>query len=533
MNLSDAEIMMIEQLTDIKKANGNAINDGDTGKTIREILSTYTEEKLVEMENANSYDADQAALIRYMKDNDKIGDLVLDSTMKDRYNKTLALCFTEENNSEEAIVAFNGTTSKEWDDNVEGLNSSDTTRQLQAKEYIDSLSYENVTVVGHSKGGNKAMYVSILCDKVSKCISMDGQGFSVEFIDKYAPKIAERANLIKNYSVNTDYVHVLLFQIPGSAQIYCEGFRIGDDPARHHKPFSFFQIDDGNIVCENEIPAVVTEKNGVAISEDPSVVMLHQFTAYVLNVASPEEKERIVNLIATSADMLKGEECDIMEVADFLLKDPDGLSLVLAYLVKYMDTYGYSAKDVDGLLQMLGLNTLNEYFSVDIFGRKYGISDIVDLMKKNLTDGKKDRIIDTLLAAITKCLKWKKINFDLKKFWVSTENKINSIPPVSKADGIKEPQIGQQLTNVDPLIRVDTAKLRSYASRLEIANKRLQNLDKRMDRLYLKVGLRDLFNLLQADLLTGSSWRIANCEKYLDETASDFDATERNVAGLF
>ena len=82
-------------------------------------------------------------------------------------------------------------------------------------------------------------------------------------------------------------------------------------------------------------------------------------------------------------------------------------------------------------------------------------------------------------------------------------------------------------------LKVDTAKLRAYADRLEKVNSRLTKLDRRMDKLYVEVGLLDLFNLIQADLLTGSSKKILNCAKYLDETANDFDKTERNVIEQF
>lgn len=97
----------------------------------------------------------------------------------------------------------------------------------------------------------------------------------------------------------------------------------------------------------------------------------------------------------------------------------------------------------------------------------------------------------------------------------------------------KNSNSGYKVASADPTIRVDTAKLRGYAERLGKVNQRLITLDGRMDDLYFKVGLRDLFNLIQADLLTGSSWRITNCEKYLDETANDFEGTERNVVGQF
>ena len=64
-------------------------------------------------------------------------------------------------------------------------------------------------------------------------------------------------------------------------------------------------------------------------------------------------------------------------------------------------------------------------------------------------------------------------------------------------------------------------------------NDKLKNIDQRMDSLYLKVGLRDLYALISADILTGSSKKILNCAKYLEDTADDFDTTEANIAGLF
>lgn len=533
MNLSDAEIMMIEQLTYF-----GGVDDGDKGKTIEEILSVYTESKLAEMDNSGGIDADRAAIVRYLQSNDKLNGLVLQGTMTDDDGKTLALCFTEDiENPVEAVVAFRGTTANEWGDNVEGLNVIETERQLDAKEYIEGLPYSNITVTGHSKGGNKAMYVSICCEKVDRCIAMDAQGFSEEFIEEYESEIADRAELIKNYSVKSDYVHVLLFQIPGTEQIYCEGYRIGNSPDRHHQPFTFFQIDDsGNIICDDGIPIVVTEKNGEPIEEDPSVKMLHEFTTYILNVASDDEKEKIVNVIATAADLFMGDGHTDQELADFLLSSPDELSLVLAYLVKYMDTYDLSVEDIDELLEMLGLNSLNEYIGVDFMGERYGIAEVISLLQDNLTDGENDPLIDGLLFVISKVLKAKDIDFDLKKFWDSTEDKINSIPNVSKKEGIKEPQIKKNnKTNVTAgnTLIVDTNKLRLYADRLESVNRRLATLDKKMNELYTKVGVVDLFYLIQADLMTSYSKKIHKCGIYLDSTANAFEFTERQVKNLF
>lgn len=89
---------------------------------------------------------------------------------------------------------------------------------------------------------------------------------------------------------------------------------------------------------------------------------------------------------------------------------------------------------------------------------------------------------------------------------------------------------GDKYASQNTYIKVDTALLRSYADRLAKVNNRIAKLDRRMDDLYGKVGLRDLWNLLQADALTGYSWRLSRCINYLNETASDFESVERSLA---
>ena len=81
-------------------------------------------------------------------------------------------------------------------------------------------------------------------------------------------------------------------------------------------------------------------------------------------------------------------------------------------------------------------------------------------------------------------------------------------------------------------ITVDTYKLTQYASRIDAVNKRISNLDKRLDKLYTKVGLKGLFDLVQADALTGYSWRLLRCKTYLSQTSSDFENVERQLVKL-
>ena len=81
----------------------------------------------------------------------------------------------------------------------------------------------------------------------------------------------------------------------------------------------------------------------------------------------------------------------------------------------------------------------------------------------------------------------------------------------------------------NPHIVVDTYKLQRYAERLQAVNNRVSKLDSRLDNLYWKVGLKDLWSLMQADMLTGYSWRITRCVSYLNDTASDFEKVESEL----
>jgi hypothetical protein len=88
---------------------------------------------------------------------------------------------------------------------------------------------------------------------------------------------------------------------------------------------------------------------------------------------------------------------------------------------------------------------------------------------------------------------------------------------------------GYRYASANPLIKVDTYKLRNYADRLDGINRRISSLDHRLDSLYLKAGFSDLWNLLQADLLTEENWNIKKVIYYLNETADDFETVERKI----
>ncbi len=156
-------------------------------------------------------------------------------------------------------------------------------------------------------------------------------------------------------------------------------------------------------------------------------------------------------------------------------------------------------------------------------------------------DAKKTQVKSVQTHIAHGAIEWLRQTTGLKKhtmFLGVVEIGINLGRTVVKVIGaisewVKNLNSGYKVATQAPVIKLDTTKLRTYAERLGVVNKRLSDLDSRLDTLYLKVGLRDLFNLIHADLLTGSSKRVSNCAKYLNDTADDFERVEREIVGQF
>lgn len=150
-----------------------------------------------------------------------------------KYTRSMrAACFVDKQDN--ATVVFRGTvTEGEWKDNGQGAYEHDTKEQIEALDYMNNLEFKNIIVTGHSKGGNKAQYVTIVSDKVSKCISINGQGFSNEFIIKYKNEINKNRSKIICINSKYDYVYCIFNQIEGEFHYIETEFKI--NPLDYHR----------------------------------------------------------------------------------------------------------------------------------------------------------------------------------------------------------------------------------------------------------------------------------------------------------
>jgi len=236
-----------------------------------------------EIPGACASGSEWASILKYLKSPVvELSRLILrDIMLNEDGTRILALCFCLPEDFSKAIVAFRGTSGeREWQDNIDGATMSDTGCQIEALDFIESLPYEKITVIGHSKGGNKAMYVAITSNKVIRCVAFDAQGFSQEFMDKYWIEIQEKGTNIIHYSLSTDYIHALLFQIPNARQVYVRENKGVDNIKQHHSPNSFFVTDvGGNLVLDEQ------GKPQIVITEEAEVIRkLREITSFPLKI---------------------------------------------------------------------------------------------------------------------------------------------------------------------------------------------------------------------------------------------------------
>lgn len=129
-------------------------------------------------------------------------------------------------------LVYRGSGSGEWRDNGLGLSGWPmaaeyqcpgarhrlqyaTGQQLQALElacrWAERYGWREITVTGHSKGGNKAQFVALCTDFAARCYSFNGQGFSPEALEELAAdeNYSARQGRLWSIAADNDYVGVL------------------------------------------------------------------------------------------------------------------------------------------------------------------------------------------------------------------------------------------------------------------------------------------------------------------------------------
>lgn len=104
------------------------------------------------------------------------------------------------------------------------LNSTQTTQQAEIHRFYEQNQqllqrYDHIATTGHSLGGNLAEYATVMSTeygldgRIDQCVSLDGPGFSNEFISRYRGQIDQVSGKMRHVRYST--VGRLLNDLPG------------------------------------------------------------------------------------------------------------------------------------------------------------------------------------------------------------------------------------------------------------------------------------------------------------------------------
>lgn len=388
---------------------------------------------------------EMADVMNQMLNNDSIKTLRLTHVTDEYEGSIRAGCFVDETGK--ATVAFRGTggSYQQWMNNFEGYGDLAQQSQKDAAAFINSLPYDDIDVTGHSNGGDQAMYVTIVCaDKVSRCVSYEGQGVSKEFVIEYADEIAKNKHKIKNICGSKDFVSPLLIDV--SAETYY---------VNSNSELAGGYLNHGayGILTANQ--EALDNNEGYFPDE-----------AYV-------EQEWYCTAIHWVTVGLSG------------LSDTPGVGPTIELLA-----------DVVGIIVAMSISGSwkdPEYLLT-------ACNDLISSLSQFAFHN-----VDMCIAAIRDI--YNNISAWVAQFFNNGRNYVER----------------------NPYIKVNTALLNSYSQRLNAVNARIAKVDERLDSLYWRVGLLDLWNLMSADIFTEYSGRLSRCASYLTDTATDFVNVENDL----
>lgn len=288
-------------------------------------------------------------ILKQIRDKPNLNNLRIKNV--DIYNNGMEYaCFIDED--ENATVIFRGTaTTEEWEDNGKGAYEYDTKEQIEALNYINGLDYSNITVTGHSKGGNKAQYVTIFSPKIVQCISINGQGFSKEFISKYEDDINKNKKKIISINAKYDYVNCLFNSV--SEKKYYIKTEIQINPFDYHKA-NILLDEQGNLrqeTNEAEFSKIINYFSSNLISNLPGdlryLVIEGVINVIELILCRKEEKDNLFKILGEYLIMSCYDNCfDHKELFSIVYVISEILILPLLFWANFVNIEESGSKEL-------------------------------------------------------------------------------------------------------------------------------------------------------------------------------------------
>ncbi len=343
--LSDAEISMV--LDTFMYFDYKEMQDGATLNEVLSELKSHPDYGGGGIHYGEYTVLEKAAL------NEEIGNLVIgcESTGMG-YDSGTAACTFRTPEGDRVYVAYRGTGDGEWPDNGIGMTSVSSAQQENALSYFEEVvealeigGSQRVVVTGHSKGGNKAQFVTMESEYhglIDACYSVDGQGFSEQAIEEWKDRYGEegyerRREKLYGLHGENDYVSVL-----GNSIIRTDHIRYIRTPAKKNDFAAYHDIKYmfATLAYDAGAGCVVTVFNGRKNEDTGKQGVLGRYasclSAEVMNLL-PEKRDGCAAVLMQMMEASKGEKKGIngekltlSDIGDFTFQ---GLPLVTKSLL--------------------------------------------------------------------------------------------------------------------------------------------------------------------------------------------------------
>lgn len=215
--ISEAEISMV--LDTFMYLDYKEAREGSSLKSILKDLESHPDY------GGGGVHYEEYTVLRQAAEKEEVGNLIITcQSVNMGYDSGTSACTFMTPDGECVYVVYRGTGDGEWPDNGIGMTSAATIQQKRALSYFEQVvetleikDSQRLIVTGHSKGGNKAQFVTMETKYIKlldACYSVDGQGFSERAIAGWKDRYGERgyrSRTAKLYGIHgeNDYVSVL------------------------------------------------------------------------------------------------------------------------------------------------------------------------------------------------------------------------------------------------------------------------------------------------------------------------------------
>lgn len=253
-NESDALVIAELSYLPLEEVNSSDLIEKTLGEYMKEILEIWSGVQILWSDNKKSL-YEMATLI---EDNPRFSTLrlsdiqVVQSSLENTQFAGITVHIPQQE-KEQIVVAFRGTDgSREgWMEDFMLAYADETNAQRLSVQYLTKIeeNYEGeILIVGHSKGGNNAMYSflaasSSVQDRVSRIYNFDGPSFRAEVLEKFGASYQAMLPKLTSYIPQSSMIGLLLFDHANIVNVRSDNKLI-----LQHEAFSWEIEEDGNFL---------------------------------------------------------------------------------------------------------------------------------------------------------------------------------------------------------------------------------------------------------------------------------------------